>query len=56
MSKEVKVNYSIFKRLVTYARPYKKLFFIALVCVILISLSSVVRPLLISDMVRDYIV
>ena len=56
MSKEAKVNYSIFKRLVTYARPYKKHFFIALVCVILISLSSVIRPLLISDMVRDYIV
>ena len=56
MSKEAKVNYSIFKRLVTYARPYKKYFFIALICVILISLSSVLRPLLISDMVRDYIV
>ena len=56
MSKEAKVNYSIFKRLVTYAKPYKKYFFIALICVILISLSSVIRPLLISDMVRDYIV
>jgi len=56
MSKEAKVNYSIFKRLVTYAKPYKKFFFIALFCVILISLSSVIRPLLISDMVRDYIV
>ena len=56
MSKEAKVNYSIFKRLVTYAKPYKKFFFIALICVILISLSSVIRPLLISDMVRDYIV
>ena len=56
MSKEAKVNYSIFKRLVTYAKPYKKFFFIALICVILISLSSVIRPLLISGMVRDYII
>ena len=56
MSKETKVNYSIFKRLVKYAKPYKKFFFIALTCVILISLSSVLRPLLIADMVKSYIV
>ena len=56
MSKESKVNYSIFKRLVKFAKPYKRFFFIALLCVILIALSSVLRPLLIADMVQDYIV
>jgi len=56
MSKESKVNYSIFKRLVTFAKPYKSNFFIAFLCVILIALSSVLRPLLIADMVRNYIV
>ncbi len=56
MSKESKVNYSIFKRLVKFAKPYKSFFFIAFFCVILIALSSVLRPLLIADMVQDYIV
>jgi len=56
MSEESKVNYSIFKRLVTYAAPYKKIFFIALSCVVLIALSSVLRPMLIAEMVQNYIV
>lgn len=56
MSEESKVNYSIFKRLVTYARPYKRFFFIALFCVVLIAFSSVIRPLLIADMVENYII
>ena len=56
MSKEGKVNYSIFKRLITYAKPYKKYFFIALACVLLIAVSSVFRPLLIANMVQNYIV
>ena len=56
MSKELKVNYSIFKRLVKFAKPYKSNFFIAFICVVLIALSSVLRPLLIADMVQDYIV
>ena len=56
MSKEGKVNYSIFKRLITYAKPYKKFFFIALFCVLLIAFSSVFRPLLIANMVQDYII
>ena len=56
MSKESKVNYSIFKRLVKFAKPYKSFFFTAFFCVILIALSSVLRPLIIADMVQDYIV
>ena len=56
MSKEGRVNYSIFLRLVTYAKPYKKFFFIALGCVLLIAFSSVYRPLLIANMVQDYII
>jgi len=56
MSKEGKLKFSIFKRLVTYAKPYKKLFFIALSCVLLIAVSSVFRPLLIADMVQNYII
>jgi ATP-binding cassette subfamily B multidrug efflux pump len=56
MSEEGRVNYSIFKRLITYAKPYKKFFFIALTCVLLIAASSVFRPLLIADMVQNYII
>ena len=56
MSEVSKANVSIFKRLVTYAKPYKKLFFTALFCVLLIAASSVYRPILISDMVDKYII
>ena len=56
MSKEGRVNYSIFLRLITYAKPYKKFFFIALGCVLLIAFSSVYRPLLIANMVQNYII
>jgi ATP-binding cassette, subfamily B, multidrug efflux pump len=56
MSKESKVNISIFKRLVMYAKPYHSLFFLALGCVVLITISSVSRPKLISNMVKNYIV
>jgi len=54
--KEEKIKLNIFKRLVSFARPYKRFFFLALLCVLLITFSSVVRPMLISDMVRDYII
>ena len=56
MAEESKLNFSIFKRLVTYAKPYKKFFFIALACVIIIAISSVIRPLLIANMVQQYII
>jgi ATP-binding cassette subfamily B protein len=56
MSEEAKANISIFKRLVTYALPYKKLFFTALLAVILIAVSSVYRPILISEIVDKYII
>lgn len=54
--KEGKIKLNIFKRLVSFARPYKRFFFLALLCVLLITFSSVVRPILISDMVRDFII
>ena len=56
MSEKSKVSVSIFKRLVTYAKPYRKLFFTALFCVILIALSSIYRPLLIADMLDKYVI
>lgn len=56
MSEESKVNIGIFKRLVKYAKPYKKFFFIALTCVLLITASCIIRPMLISQMIQKYIV
>ncbi len=56
MSKESKISISIFKRLVTYALPYKRYFFTALIGVLLIALSSVFRPILIADMIDKFII
>ncbi len=56
MSEKSKVRISIFKRLVTYALPYKKFFFTALFSVLLIALSSVFRPIFIADMIDKFII
>ncbi len=54
--KEGKIKLNIFKRLVSFARPYRRFFIFALVCVLLITFSSVFRPIIISDMVRNFII
>lgn len=56
MADDSKVNFNVFRRLIRFAIPYKKFFFVALSCVLLITTSSITRPLLIAWMVKNYIV
>ena len=51
-----KINYTLFKRLLEYAKPYKKIFFFASFCVLLLSVLSPLRPYLIGTMVDNFIV
>ena len=51
-----KVDFRMFKRLMLYATPYKKLFVFAAFCVLLLSFLSPLRPYLIGKMVDNYIV
>ena len=51
-----KIDYTLFKRLLQYAKPYKKIFFFAALCVLLLSFISPLRPYLIGRMVDDFIV
>lgn len=56
MSEKASINISIFKRLVSHAKPYKKLFIIAVICTTTLSLLGPVRPLIIGRMVNNYII
>ena len=49
-------NLSIFKRLVSYAKPYKRLVILSFLTTITLSLVSPLRPALIGKMVDNYIV
>ena len=51
-----KVDFRMFKRLMLYVTPYKKLFVFAAFCVLLLSFLSPLRPYLIGKMVDNYIV
>jgi len=51
-----KLDYTLFKRLLMYAKPYKKVFAFAAFCVLLLSFLSPLRPYLIGKMVDNYIV
>ena len=51
-----KIDYTMFKRLLQYAKPYKKVFVFASFCVLLLSFLSPLRPYLIGTMVDNYIV
>lgn len=51
-----KVDFRMFKRLMLYVSPYKKLFVFASFCVLLLSFLSPLRPYLIGNMVDNYIV
>jgi ATP-binding cassette subfamily B multidrug efflux pump len=55
MSEKATINISIFKRLVSHLKPYRKTFFVAVLCSILLAVLGVSRPLLIRSMVNNYI-
>ena len=56
MSQKATIDISIFKRLVSYVKPYRRLFALAVMCTILLSFLGPARPALIGKMVNDYII
>ncbi len=56
MSEKATINISIFKRLISYLKPYKKLFFLAVFFTILLAILGPTRPLIVGRMVDKYIV
>ncbi len=56
MAEKAKLNTKIFFRLVSYAKSYKSILLFAFMASLLIALFSALRPKLIGDMVRNYIV
>ncbi len=55
MAEKAKINLKIFTRLIQFAKPYKKLFFLVLFGIILLSFVGPTRPLMIKHMVDEYI-
>jgi ATP-binding cassette subfamily B protein len=56
MSEKTRINRSIFKRLISYARPYRSLFVLAVLSTILLAMLGPARPMIIGNMVTNYIV
>src|SRR4051812_1787518 len=59
VSKEEKnkvLNPNLIKRILSYTRPYKKLFFGSAFITIFLSALAIVRPLLISKALNDFVV
>lgn len=55
MSSQSKLNFTVFVRLLSYWRSYKSLFFLAIVCTLVLALLGPTRPILIGSIVEDYI-
>jgi len=56
MAEKSKLNFQVFKRLLSYWRTYKGLFFIAILCTLLLAFLSPARPMLIGYIVNQYII
>ncbi len=56
MGKKSKINYKVFKRLLSYWKSYKTLFFISVLTTILLAIPGPIRPKLIGQMVDKYII
>jgi ATP-binding cassette subfamily B protein len=56
MSEKTRINRSIFKRLISYARPYRSLFVLAVLSTILLAMLGPARPMIIGNMVTNFIV
>ncbi|MES2800811.1 MAG: ABC transporter ATP-binding protein [Bacteroidota bacterium] len=56
MSKETIFNLTLFKRLISYIKPYKRIFLFSLLCTLLLAAVSPFRPIIIGRIVSDYIV
>jgi len=56
MEKKSKINYKVFKRLLSYWKSYKTLFFISIFTTVLLAIPGPIRPKLIGEMVDRYII
>lgn len=56
MSEKSNLNFEVFKRLLSYWKNYKRLFFVAVSCIFLLSVLGPMRPKIIGFMVDEYIV
>lgn len=56
MSQKATINISIFKRLVSHMKPYRRLFALAVICTVLLAFLGPARPILIGKMVNKYII
>lgn len=56
MEEKSKLNTVVFKRLLSYWKLYKGLFFIAVFCTLILAFLGPIRPKLVGMMVNDYIV
>jgi ATP-binding cassette subfamily B protein len=56
MSTQGKIDFSIFRRLVKYVKPYKRLLVGAFVCTLALAIVTPVRPYLIGKMVKMFII
>ena len=56
MPAKSKLNLVVFKRLLSYWKSYKGLFFVAVLCTLILAFIGPIRPKLIGQMVDDYIV
>lgn len=55
MSQQGKIDFKIFKRLVKYVKPYRKLLIIAFLCTIILALVTPIRPLISGYVVNAFI-
>ncbi len=56
MAKKSKLNVAVFKRLLSYWKTYKSLFFITVLCTVLLAALGPFRPWLIGSVVQKYVV
>jgi ATP-binding cassette subfamily B multidrug efflux pump len=49
---ENKFNISLIKRILSYSKPYKTLFFLAILLTLILAASSIIRPLIINQMLN----
>ncbi len=56
MSEKASINLYIFKRLLSYLKPYRSLFILTVCCTVFLALLGPVRPALIGSMVDQYII
>ena len=50
--KKNKFSFALLKRILSYSKPYKKLFFLAIVLTLTLASLAIVRPLLINQMLN----